>query len=94
MVDSSDGLPGPPEDLATFFFSKKVDPEGLLHLRIAYRGVKVGLHWPEGEVGIADLDRLIENMPILMAAAKKEMDVLSQLRDMDREIKDLLGGDE
>lgn len=94
MVDSSDGALGPPEDLASFFFSKKADAEGCLQLRVSYRGVRVILHWPEGEVGLADLDRLMESMPILMTAAKKEMEIFGQVRDMDQEIKDLLGGEE
>lgn len=90
MVD--DNQTPRPEDLAQFMFTKR-PVAGQRQLRITYRGVQVAVSWPEGTEGEADVSRLFGSWEALFGAAKKEIALTDELRNMDQEIADLLGGD-
>lgn len=97
MVDKGEGET-PPEDVATFYFTRKVDEKGKLRLKIVYRDVQVGFAWLAGEEGKADFERLLNTLPTILENAKKEMHISStvafELENLDAELKKLLGGEE
>ena len=93
MVDSSED----PSEFAQFFYSRR-PVGGRRTLRISYRDVQVSMSWPETPEGIADVNRLMSAMEVLMESAHKEMRISNEVNEataeIDKEIEDLLGGED
>ena len=90
------GDPEPSSDAAKFKFyfpDKSVHPDDRrLALKISYRDVYLQISWTE-DIPDSVLLHLFENLPALLKSAGDERKITEEIRDMDREIADLLTKD-
>lgn len=74
------------EDIARFSYPRSNLP-GRRALLLTYREVRVTIHYSDTTEGNADLDRLFNTLPELMATARREMQVTDSMKGFDAEVE-------